>query len=270
MEGKQVILSYGGGTNSTALLLEWVNRGKQLDAVIFADTGSEQPKTYNFINKYVKPFCEEKEIPFHTVKMTVGEKTRGVVEGEWEAGQAVAIYDYYKYMEKVPSMMNRMCTDKWKIQPIEKLVKEKYPDTLQLIGIDAGETRRAARTRDPKTGEWVYLYPDKRYPLIDWDVDREGCSKIIKDYGWPSPEKSGCYFCPFQPSKNWVELYKKSPDLFNKSLELESANTSFPKMSLLLSGPKRLDWLKRSLETQTSLFDFGDDDKQIPCACYDG
>ena len=270
MEDTQTILSYGGGTNSTALLLEWVKRGNRLDAVIFADTGSEQPKTYDFIDKYVKPFCREKNLPFHTVAFTVGKKSRGVMEGEWEDGQTVAIYDYYRYMEKVPSMMNRMCTAKWKIQPIEKLIKEKYADCIQLIGIDAGETKRAQRTRDPKTGEWVYLYPDKRYPLIDWEVDREGCSKIIKEHGWPSPEKSGCYFCPFQPTDNWIELYKKSPDLFNKSLELEQGNTSYPKMTLLLRGPKRLDWLKRSLETQTSLMDFGKDDNHIPCACYDG
>ena len=212
------ILSYGGGTNSTALLLEWVNRGNDLDAVIFADTGSEQPKTYDFIDQYVKPYCKEKNLPFHTVKYTIGKKARGVKEGEWEDGEAVAIYDYYKYMEKLPSLQNRMCTGKWKIIPIEKLIKDKYEGCIQLIGIDAGETKRAKRVRDPKTGEWIYLYPDKRYPLIDWDIDREGCSQIIKDQGWPSPEKSGCYFCPFQPTDNWIELYEKSPDLFNKSL----------------------------------------------------
>ena len=87
------ILSYGGGTNSTALLLEWVKRGYRLDAVIFADTGSEQPKTYDFINNYIVPYCEENNLPFHTVKYTVGERARGVKEGEWEADQEVAIYD---------------------------------------------------------------------------------------------------------------------------------------------------------------------------------
>tara|TARA_A100001515_G_scaffold109896_1_gene90777 strand:- start:1925 stop:2743 length:819 start_codon:yes stop_codon:yes gene_type:complete len=264
------ILSYGGGTNSTALLLEWVKRGYRLDAVIFADTGSEQPKTYDFINNYIVPYCEENNLPFHTVKYTVGERARGVKEGEWEADQEVAIYDWYKYMKILPSIKDRGCTDKWKIQPIKKLIKNKYPDSIQLIGIDAGETRRAQRTRDPKTGEWVYLYPDKRYPLIDWNIDRKGCSKIIEEHGWPSPEKSGCYFCPFQPAKNWTELYNTSPDLFNKSLKLEVENRNFPNMTLMTTGPKRLDWFKKGLDTQTSLFDFGDDDNHIPCACYDG
>ena len=85
------VLSYGGGTNSTALLLEWVNRGNDLDAVIFADTGSEQPKTYDFIDQYVKPYCKEKNLPFHTVKYTIGKKARGVKEREWKDGEAVAM-----------------------------------------------------------------------------------------------------------------------------------------------------------------------------------
>ena len=64
---RPILLSYGGGINSTALLLEWVKQGKQLDLVIFADTGSEMPETYNFIEKYVKPFCKKNKILFETV-----------------------------------------------------------------------------------------------------------------------------------------------------------------------------------------------------------
>ena len=43
---RPTLLSFGGGINSTALLLEWVEQGKPLDLVIFADTGSEMPETY--------------------------------------------------------------------------------------------------------------------------------------------------------------------------------------------------------------------------------
>ena len=266
------ILSYGGGTNSTALLLEWIKRGNELDAVIFADTGSEQPYTYEFIETYIKPYCKENKIPFETAYYTASDRVRGVKEGEWEEGQRVSIYDYYYFLQSVPSLWQRSCTGKFKIEPIKKVLKEKYEDATQLIGIDAGESRRAKLVEDPETGEMINLYPNKIYPLIDWDIDREGCSKIIKDHGWPSPEKSGCYFCPFQSKKTWIELYNKSPDLFNKSLELEMNNKKFPEWHLMIPKPNRLDWLKKALESQTSLFDFGldDDDRSIPCECYDG
>ena len=41
--GAPVILNFGGGVNSTALILEMVARGERFDFVIFADTGGEKP-----------------------------------------------------------------------------------------------------------------------------------------------------------------------------------------------------------------------------------
>tara|TARA_R100001086_G_scaffold125176_1_gene64694 strand:- start:725 stop:1561 length:837 start_codon:yes stop_codon:yes gene_type:complete len=277
MKTKTTILSYGGGTNSTALLLEWINRGKQLDAVIFADTGSEQPYTYEFIDQYVKPFCEDHNIPFEIVFYKAGPRVGAVQKGDWEEGQKVTIYDWYTYTRSVPSVWKRSCTDNFKIIPITRLVKEKYPDSLELIGIDSGESHRAKQVEDPETGEMIYLYPNKKYPLIDWEIDREGCRRIIEEYGWPNPKKSGCYFCPFQSKKSWIDLYHKSPELFNKSLELEINSKKFPEFPLFVRAkPNRLDWLKREIETQTNIFDYMDscevpeENDPMPCDCYDG
>jgi len=131
----KTILSYGGGTNSTALLLEWVRKGKPLDAVIFADTGSEQPFTYEFIDKYIKPFCKSHDLPFHTVAFKVGSKVRGVLEGKWEEGEAVPIYDWYHYMKKVPSLVNRVCTGHDAIANVNRFILEnkQYEDLIFSI-----------------------------------------------------------------------------------------------------------------------------------------
>lgn len=59
------------------------------------------------------------------------------------------------------------------------------------------------------------------YPLIELDIDREQCKKIIADAGLPVPPKSACYFCPFQGRKSWYEMKKRKPELFEKSVELE-------------------------------------------------
>tara|TARA_R100000234_G_C4961653_1_gene162059 strand:- start:63 stop:875 length:813 start_codon:yes stop_codon:yes gene_type:complete len=270
MEDRPIVLSFGGGTNSTAMLLEWVKRGNKLDAVIFADTGSEMPHTYDYIKKYIIKYCEEKEIPYHRVAYTAGPRVKGVKTGDWVEGQEISIYDYYSYNNKIPAIQNRMCTDKFKRQPIHKVIKKYYPDAMQLIGIDAGEPQRAKFIPDPDTGKMISLYPDKIYPLIDWNINRNKCVEIIKEHGWPSPEKSGCYFCPFQNKSSWISLYNTYPKLFDKSLEMDTNNASFPKMSLMLSNEKRLDWLKRGIETQTTLFEFKEENVAIPCDCYDG
>ena len=43
------ILAYGGGTNSTALLIGLHQHGVPVDLILFADTGAEQPHTYKYI-----------------------------------------------------------------------------------------------------------------------------------------------------------------------------------------------------------------------------
>ena len=40
-----IIVSYGGGTNSTAMLIAMVLKGIKPDLILFADTGGELPET---------------------------------------------------------------------------------------------------------------------------------------------------------------------------------------------------------------------------------
>jgi len=40
------VVSFGGGTNSTAMLVGMWERGERPDAILFADTGGEKPHTY--------------------------------------------------------------------------------------------------------------------------------------------------------------------------------------------------------------------------------
>ena len=45
-----LIISFGGGTNSAAMLIEMQKRGVIPDLILFADTGGELPQTYEFVN----------------------------------------------------------------------------------------------------------------------------------------------------------------------------------------------------------------------------
>ena len=45
------IVAYGGGTNSTALLVGLLEQKEKPDLILFADTGGEKPHTYEHINK---------------------------------------------------------------------------------------------------------------------------------------------------------------------------------------------------------------------------
>lgn len=45
-----VVLAYGIGVDSTAMLIELVARGETPDLVLTADTGSEKPATYDYLD----------------------------------------------------------------------------------------------------------------------------------------------------------------------------------------------------------------------------
>lgn len=246
----EYILSYGAGVNSTALLLEWLRRGKRLEAVLFADPGSEMPETYEFIEEYAKPFCAGQGIPFETVRYYNKEK------------EVVPIYDAYIRNKAVPAIMQRSCTHKWKILPMQRFLKANYPQARQLVGIDYGELHRARFT-------------DKEllYPLIDWEMTRDDCVTIIEAHGWPAPVKSGCFFCPFQDRADWKQLYEEHPDLYLEAERMEMNGRRFPKFNLMQTLPKRLDWFRKAMESQTTLDSFEDSEvgvREVHCGCYDG
>ena len=55
------------------------------------------------------------------------------------------------------------------------------------------------------------------YPLVDLKLTREQLLEIIKSKGYELPVKSGCFFCPFNTKKRWIDLRNNNLDLFEKS-----------------------------------------------------
>jgi hypothetical protein len=44
-----LVVAYGMGVDSTALLIEFALRGIRPDLILFADTGGEKPETYSYL-----------------------------------------------------------------------------------------------------------------------------------------------------------------------------------------------------------------------------
>lgn len=44
-----IVASFGGGVNSTAMLIGMHERGERVDLILFADTGGEKPHTYEHV-----------------------------------------------------------------------------------------------------------------------------------------------------------------------------------------------------------------------------
>src|SRR4051794_28896554 len=44
-----LVVAYGLGVDSTAMLIEFASRGIRPDLILFADTGGEKPETYEYL-----------------------------------------------------------------------------------------------------------------------------------------------------------------------------------------------------------------------------
>jgi len=220
------ILSLGAGVNSTALLHVIVDERLPLDEVIFADTGAEKPETYEYVEKWIRPFLESRAIPFVTVKAkeTLMERCmRG---------------------HTIPDRRYRWSTRDYKITPIYKHLKPNLPATVYL-GIAWDEPDRVKESlKDDVTNNW---------PLVDRKMTRDDCVKLIESKGWPEPVKSGCWFCPFTRLDGWRWLWKEHPGLFKKAVEIEQNGSKYPQFTLYGKLKKRRGLRLAKLRSQALL-----------------
>jgi hypothetical protein len=114
--------------------------------------------------------------------------------------------------------MRRWCTDKFKVRVLMDYFEA---PCFSLIGIDSGEEKRAKFS----CGGGI----ENRFPLLEYEIDRKGCIEIIKSHGLPVPMKSGCWFCPFQQTRQWKKLRVVHPELFCFARQLENSEIAYRK-----------------------------------------
>lgn len=214
-----VWVCYGGGTDSTAMLIEMVRRGERIDLITFADTGAELPHTYETI-KMMDAWLRSKNYPGVTTVFCTNRK-----------GERVTLEDAIIKNCTVPSLAFgwHTCSIRFKITPQVKLAK-KLPlfiqawgaglKVIRCIGYDAGkaDSKRACRptTQFPDLDEF-----SNRFPLREWGWDRERCLAEILKEGLPDPGKSSCYFCPARKKNELDELAVSNPDILARAIEIE-------------------------------------------------
>ena len=238
--GNKNIVSFGAGQNSTAMIIMMKNQGIKIDAIIYSEVGNEMPETYVFLKEF-KLWCKKNKLKFVEVKSKLG-----------------SIREHYTKNKIIPYRMFRHCTHKFKIVPINKWIKDIYgikEPINMFMGIASDEKHR----KDKIKGRKQFTY---KFPLIDQEVDREGCVDIIKKEGLSVPVKSGCYFCPFQTKKVWSKLLKEHPELYEDSNEFEKNGRAYPKGNLM--GNMTLEELRKTIKEQKKLFP--EDVSIIKCA----
>lgn len=250
------MISFGAGVNSTAMTIMLVNQGWR-GPIVFADTGAEWPETYCFMDYFEKEWLVPRGLGI----------TRPGTEYRIES-KRLDLIDYCRLHSMIPIPAARFCTVEYKIAPLAKWAEE-HNIATQFIGIAVDEAHRQK---------------ERECPLIDANIDRKGCVKIIQAEGLSVPRKSGCYICPFQRNSQWKELWTNHRDLFDTAQRLEDDATRRMKKANKLRNSKKKKWFvtfdpsgkvtlamrRMGYESQSSMFDDQEMDSLLqykPCMC---
>jgi len=237
---------------------------------VFCDTNKELPETYDYLNQ---------------IEAYLGKK---IIRIEADRG-----FDHWLtlFQGYLPSVQARWCTSYLKLKPFEEYVGNQ--PVVNYIGLRADEDREARISHKENI---TVLYPFK-----EDKVDYAGVQKILLESGIGLPpytewgrSRSGCYFCFFQKSIEWVRLFEKHPDLFalaeeyeDKSEEIKGGHfqwndemrlrdmrlpENIEKIKARYADSRKKRWARRPdkklVETLANLEDDDDDDLRTCTICH--
>jgi hypothetical protein len=200
-----VVISYGGGVQSTALIVLAMSEGWDIDEIVHVDLlDAESPAT----REYVALFRE------------------------WlrERGRDVTVIERNMYQDMLDNpgftpvpwhgrrekfMLKRQCTREYKVQPLQRYLYDRYPGERVglMLGISVDEYHRM---RDSSAARIEHVYP-----LVDRRLTRWQCRDIIERAGLAVPWKSSCWFCPFRSVVSQWALVQRYPGLAGMARVLE-------------------------------------------------
>lgn len=251
-----LVVAYGGGVNSTAMLVGMRERGIRPDLIIFADTGGERPETYKHV-VFMRVWAL-REMGVHLVTVRASQRTdRTLEENCLRRDTLPAIAFGWK-----------TCSIRWKAEPSDQYLSncgfvieawERGEVVQKAIGFDAGEPHRVKDFIDAKF--------HTIYPLVEWRWFREDCVAAINRAGIPLPPKSACFFCPSTKKHEVLQLQQEHPDLLERALEIE--RRAAPHLETVKGLGRRWSWAEL-LQADADQFKMLPEAPEEPCGCYDG
>ena len=232
------IVQFSGGKDSTCMLLMMLERGMQIDDIIFCDTGMEFPAMYEHIaqvRQYIKPYGKDITIlkAEHSFEWYMNEKPRKDGGKGWGWS----------------SMFNRWCTKALKTSVQKEYCKTKEP-YISYIGIAYDEPKRHLNIAD-----------NVRHPLYEWKITEAQALSFCyahKFYGggiYKDFKRVSCWCCPLKSLEELRVLYSKYPELWQRLKDMDSrAFNSFKADYSVLDLEKRFKAEEEKKARLISLF----------------
>lgn len=236
-----LVWSSGGGVQSTALAC-LIAKGDlpRPDYAVIADTGREASTTWSYLREHVQPLLSrtvglEVEVAPHSLAAVDLYSTKGSL-------LIPAFTNHSGKMGQLPGY----CSVEWKRRVVRRWLKQKGVRKCVLwLGISLDEVGRAK----PSDVAWL----EHAYPLLDLNLRRKDCLRLIEEAGLPPAPKSSCWMCPYRGPKEWAALTEDDRD---KALTFEAdIQAKDPSVFLRRNGTSvATNWTPTAEPAQNGLF----------------
>jgi len=200
------VISYGGGVQSTALVLLAMSEGWDVDEIVHVDlVDAESPATREYVARFREWLRRD-----HGRDITIIERD---LYGDMLARPGFTPVPWHGKRERF--MLSRQCTRQYKVQPLQRYLYDRYPAGRigLMLGISVDEYHRM---RDSSAARIEHVYP-----LVDRRLTRWQCREVIERAGLAAPSKSSCWFCPYRSVRSQWALVQRYPDLAGMASLLE-------------------------------------------------
>ena len=222
------VLSLGAGVQSSVLALMFARGVHELgeagyespDVAIFADTGWEPDYVYEHLDWL------ETQLPFEVRRVSAGNIRENLSQGRNPTGNNFSdIPLYIVNKDASHGMIQRQCTDHYKITPIYSTIRRMmgyeprqriHEGAVEMMmGISLDELQRVK----PNQRKWA----ESTYPLIDLRLSRADCRDWFA-HAYPDRKlpRSACVICPFRGDREWLELEEREPDSYQDAVRFDA------------------------------------------------
>ena len=219
----RLVVSYGGGVNSVAVLVYLAKKRIVPKAIVMADPGSERKSTVDFRDNVLPAWLKKQGFPSVTVISRVSEseyreRISRVETLEEECFRSKTLPSV-AYGWKKCSLKHKADPQRWWIerQPWAFDAWDSGEKLIKVMGYDYDEPRRIRRSFNDELENSRF---EPWYPLFDSEIDRDECISMIEESGLPVPTKSSCTFCPNNTLQEWRDLEKTEPEAFKRALKM--------------------------------------------------
>jgi hypothetical protein len=281
----RVVLSYGLGVDSTAILVRWLLDPSSRDfdlrdlAVITAMTGQEWPTTGHLVEEKLLPLLAANRIRYLQIARRGPAQADGIdILADSRAADRLHLIGAWTLANEmidgatVPQVTgDRLCSQHFKGWPLDTVIGyiTQGRPYRHVLGFEANE-----RARANKDARYNTALRTGEYPLINWGWDRNRSQRFLRDVfdvDWP---KSACSYCPFALATrvgrvSTVSRFIAEPQAGVLALVMEFTATAINPTQGLIKGERLLTLLRNSTGTDSVLGLFDELLATLPWAVYD-